>query len=396
MKKRVYLQPGREKSVLRRHPWIFASALRSVKGDPQLGETVEVRAHDGQILGVAAFSPHSQIRLRMWAFGKQQVVDRDFFDGKIAQALALRSTLIERQGLTGFRLIAAESDGLPGITVDYYAGVLVCQLLSAGAEYWRETLLDALEAALPGCAIYERSDVESRSKEGLELTQGLLRGQLPAMPVIIEENGVAIAVDVTSGHKTGFYLDQRDNRRKAMDYVANRSVLNCFSYTGTFALYCIKAGASSVENVDVSQPALDMAANNIALNQLDASKVTHTQADVFKLLRQYQEQSKQFDVVIMDPPKFADNRSQLKGACRGYKDINLQAMKLLKPGGTLLTYSCSGLMESDLFQKIVADAALDAGREMQIIERFCQAADHPVAGSFPEGYYLNGLACRIC
>ncbi|GLS84421.1 class I SAM-dependent rRNA methyltransferase [Paraferrimonas haliotis] len=395
MKKRVNLLPGREKSVLRRHPWIFASAIRSVKGDPQLGETVEVRAHDGRVLGVAAYSPHSQIRLRMWDFGKDKQVDADFFKRRLEQAFAGRSGLIERQQLTGFRLVAAESDGLPGITIDYYAGVIVCQLLSAGAEYWRETLVSSLQQLMPGCTIYERSDVDSRKKEGLALTQGLLSGELPQMPLIIEENGVNIAVDVTDGHKTGFYLDQRDNRYKAMAYVKDKSVLNCFSYTGTFALYCLKGGASLVENVDVSQSALELAANNIALNRLDPTKVIHTKADVFKLLRSYQEQNKRFDVVIMDPPKFADNRAQLKGAARGYKDINLQAIKLLKPGGTLLTYSCSGLMEVDLFQKIVADAALDAQRELQIVERFSQAADHVVAGGFPEGYYLNGLACRV-
>ncbi|MCL1074669.1 class I SAM-dependent rRNA methyltransferase [Shewanella dokdonensis] len=392
---RIKLKPGREKSLDRHHPWIFSSGIHNIKGQPVAGATVDVVAHDGRWLGRGAWSPESQIQVRIWTFDREQEIDRTFFLQRIQRAQLGREALIARQGLTGYRLIAAESDGLPGITIDRYANVLVCQLLSAGADYWRETLVSVLAELYPDCAIYERSDVDSRKKEGLALTTGLLHGELPPMPVVIEENGVKIAVDVTTGHKTGFYLDQRDNRAVAARSVAGKSVLNCFCYTGTFGVYAAKGGAASIENVDVSSLALTMAKANMTLNGIDDSQVQYTEADVFKLLRQYRDEGRTFDVVVLDPPKFADNKAQLPGACRGYKDINMLAMQLLVPGGTLLTFSCSGLMPADLFQKIVADAALDAKREAQFTERLSQASDHPIAAAFPEGFYLKGLVATV-
>ncbi|EKO3381630.1 class I SAM-dependent methyltransferase [Vibrio fluvialis] len=392
----IYLVKGREKSLRRKHPWVFSRGISKIEGEPGLGDTVDVYTHEGQWLAKAAYSPHSQIRARVWSFEKE-AIDTAFFVKRIQQAQLLRDDLIERDGLTGYRLIAAESDGLPGITIDKYQGFLVCQLLSAGAECQKDALVEALKQCFPTCSIYERSDVAVRKKEGLEERVGVLHGELPPKSVVIEENGVKISVDIVGGHKTGFYLDQRDSRFQSMKYVKNKDVLNCFSYTGGFGLYALKGGAKRVINADVSQPALDTAKFNAELNEFDISKkrAVFLNADVFKLLREYRDQGTKFDVVIMDPPKFAESKAQLNGACRGYKDINMLAMQILNPGGTLLTYSCSGLMDQVLFQKIIADAALDAGRDVKFIERFEQAADHPTDTAYPEGFYLKGFACKV-
>ncbi|WP_413111493.1 class I SAM-dependent methyltransferase [Thaumasiovibrio sp. DFM-14] len=391
----IYLVKGREKSLRRHHPWIFSRGIQKVEGKPTLGETVEIYAADGQWLARGAYSPHSQIRARVWTFDKKQAIDTDFFIQKIEQANVLRETLAARDGLTGYRLIAAESDGLPGVTIDKYDNYLVCQLLSAGADVQRSALVDALKHVFPDCHIYERSDVSVRKKEGLKERTGVLHGEEPPASVVITENGIKISVDIKGGHKTGFYLDQRDSREAAVKYVNGKRVLNCFCYTGGFGLYALKGNAAEVINVDVSQPALDIARRNAEMNGFDTSKAEFLNADVFKLLREYRERGEKFDVVIMDPPKFAESKAQLNGACRGYKDINMLAMQILNPGGTLLTYSCSGLMEGNLFQKIIADAALDAHRQVQFIERFEQAADHPIDSAYPEGFYLKGFACHV-
>ena len=392
----ITLAKGRDKSLRRKHPWIFSRGIEKVAGEPQSGETVDVLAHNGQWLAKAAYSPSSQIRARVWSFNKEEI-NKDFFVHRIQQAQLLREDIIQRDGLTGYRLIAAESDGLPGITIDKYQNFLVCQLLSAGAEFKKSELIEALIECFPECNIYERSDVSVRKKEGLQETMGVLHGDEPPKSVVIEENGVKISVDIKGGHKTGFYLDQRDSRQQSMKYVKDKEVLNCFSYTGGFGLYALKGGAKRVINADVSQPALDTARHNSEINGFDISKkrAVFLNADVFKLLREYRDQGTKFDVVIMDPPKFAESKAQLNGACRGYKDINMLAMQILKPGGTLLTYSCSGLMEQNLFQKILSDAALDAGRTVKFVERFEQAADHPVDTAYPEGFYLKGFACRV-
>ncbi|HAS6063356.1 TPA: 23S rRNA (cytosine(1962)-C(5))-methyltransferase RlmI [Vibrio vulnificus] len=392
----IYLVKGREKSVVRRHPWIFSRGIDRVEGNPQLGETVDVYGHDGKWLAKAAYSPESQIRARVWSFDKQEI-NKAFFVKRIQEAQLLREDVIVRDGLTGYRLIAAESDGMPGVTIDRYQNFFVCQLLSAGAEHQKQNIVDALIEVFPDCNVYERSDVSVRKKEGLQETTGVLHGEMPPKSVVIEENGVKISVDIVGGHKTGFYLDQRDSRQQAMKYVKDKEVLNCFSYTGGFGLYALKGGAKRVINADVSQPALDTAKFNAELNEFDISKkcAVFLNADVFKLLREYRDQGTTFDVVIMDPPKFAESKAQLNGACRGYKDINMLAMQILKPGGTLLTYSCSGLMDQVLFQKIIADAAVDAGRSVKFVERFEQAADHPTDTAYPEGFYLKGFACKV-
>ncbi|EIV8467299.1 class I SAM-dependent methyltransferase [Vibrio vulnificus] len=392
----IYLVKGREKSVVRRHPWIFSRGIDRVEGNPQLGETVDVYGHDGKWLAKAAYSPESQIRARVWSFEKQDI-NKAFFVKRIQDAQLLREDVIERDGLTGYRLIAAESDGMPGVTIDRYQNFFVCQLLSAGAEHQKQNIVDALIEVFPDCNVYERSDVSVRKKEGLQETTGVLHGEMPPKSVVIEENGVKISVDIVGGHKTGFYLDQRDSRQQAMKYVKDKEVLNCFSYTGGFGLYALKGGAKRVINADVSQPALDTAKFNAELNAFDISKkrAVFLNADVFKLLREYRDQGTKFDVVIMDPPKFAESKAQLNGACRGYKDINMLAMQILNPGGTLLTYSCSGLMDQVLFQKIIADAAVDAGRSVKFVERFEQAADHPIDTAYPEGFYLKGFACKV-
>lgn len=392
----IYLVKGREKSVVRRHPWIFSRGIDRVEGNPQLGETVDVYGHDGKWLAKAAYSPESQIRARVWSFEKQDI-NKAFFVKRIQDAQLLREDVIERDGLTGYRLIAAESDGMPGVTIDRYQNFFVCQLLSAGAEHQKQNIVDALIEVFPDCNVYERSDVSVRKKEGLQETTGALHGEMPPKSVVIEENGVKISVDIVGGHKTGFYLDQRDSRQQAMKYVKDKEVLNCFSYTGGFGLYALKGGAKRVINADVSQPALDTAKFNAELNEFDISKkrAVFLNADVFKLLREYRDQGTKFDVVIMDPPKFAESKAQLNGACRGYKDINMLAMQILNPGGTLLTYSCSGLMDQVLFQKIIADAAVDAGRSVKFVERFEQAADHPTDTAYPEGFYLKGFACKV-
>lgn len=391
----IVLKPGREKALNRRHPWIFSMAIKKVVGKPGIGETVDIFDNQGKWLAKGAYSPESQIRVRLWSFEQEEQIDLSFFVSRISQALAARQQLIVDQQLTGYRLVAAESDYLPGITIDHYADTLVCQLLSAGAEYNRHLIIAALEQLFPQHNIYDRSDVDVRKKEGLVKTQGPIKGELGEELSVIEENGVKILVDIANGHKTGFYFDQRDNRRIAGSYCKDKTVLNCFSYTGTFGIYALNNGAKHFTNVDLSQSALDIAKQNIEINGLDLSKVDFVQADVFKLLRKYRDEGKTFDVIILDPPKFADNKSQLNGACRGYKDINMVAMQLLNPGGTLLTYSCSGLMSADLFQKVVADAALDAKRDAQIIGRLSQASDHPIASTFPEGFYLKGLALTI-
>ncbi|WP_051179278.1 23S rRNA (cytosine(1962)-C(5))-methyltransferase RlmI [Franconibacter helveticus 513] len=392
---RLVLAKGREKSLLRRHPWVFSGAVARLEGKASAGETVDIVDHQGKWLARGALSPASQIRARVWTFDREETVDIAFFTRRLQQAQQWRDWLAERDGLDSYRLIAGESDGMPGVTIDRFGNFLVLQLLSAGAEYQRPALVSALQALYPDCSIYDRSDVAVRKKEGLELAQGPVSGDLPPALLPIEEHGMKLLVDIQNGHKTGYYLDQRDSRFATRRYVAQKRVLNCFSYTGGFAVSALMGGCSQVISVDTSQDALDVARQNVELNGLDLSKAEFQRDDVFKLLRKYRDGGEKFDVIVMDPPKFVENKSQLMGACRGYKDINMLAIQLLNPGGVLLTFSCSGLMTTDLFQKIIADAATDAGRDVQFIEQFRQAADHPVLASYPEGLYLKGFACRV-
>lgn len=403
----IMIKQGKEKALLRKHPWVFTGAVSKIKGKPGLGDTVEVLDARGKFLARAAYSPHSQICARVWTFDAKEPVDYVFFKERLLRALAMRQAVLP-ENTTGYRLIAGESDGLPGITIDIYANWIVCQLLSAGAELQRGVIVEALRSVFPEHNVYERSDVDVRAKEGLEPVTGVLHSlsqgnSKPPTDLIIEENGLKLYVDIVSGHKTGYYLDQRDARQAIKKYAKGKRVLNCFSYTGGFGLYAASAGASFVRNLDMSQPALDIAARNLELNGLNSDNVEHVQGDVFQLLREYcgtergedGAEPEKFDVIVLDPPKFVDSKASLTRACRGYKDINRLAAKLLNPGGMLMTFSCSGLLSAELFQKVVADGVLDAGREMQIIERTFQAADHPVSLPYPEGLYLKGLVVRL-
>ena len=392
----LILHPGKEKSVLRRHPWLFSGAVARLDGRARPGDTVDVVSHDGRPLGRAAWSPASQIRARMWSFAADETIDHAFFKRRVAASVARRDALPELAGQQGLRLIHAESDGLPGIIADRYGDTVVVQLTTVGADKWRAAIADSLQKAT-GCArIYERSDVEVRSLEGLESVTGWLHGAAPEGDIVIAENGVRMAVDIVGGHKTGFYLDQRENRRRVAELARDRRVLNCFCYTAGFSLQALAGGAREVVSMDSSGPALATAQRNLALNpQLDATRAIWREADVFAELRSLRAAGERYELVILDPPKFANTAAHADRAARAYKDINLHAMQLLAPGGLLMTYSCSGGVDAELFRKIVAGAALDAGRTARIVQRLHGAADHPVDLAFPEGEYLKGLLLQV-
>lgn len=394
---RLILAAGKEKSAQRFHPWIFSGAVQRVEGKPEAGDTVEVLSAHGEFLGFAAYSPASQIRARFWSFRNREPIDRDFFSKLIDRAIANRQSrgFDVYDACAAFRLIHAENDGFPGCIVDKYADILSVEILSAGAEKFRQILFELLAEKLSPKGILERSDSEVRTKEGLSLRKEVVFGNVPANPVEIEENGIRFDIDVWNGHKTGYYLDQRNARFEVGKFAKGKRVLNCFSYTGGFGLFALKNGAESVTEVDVSKDALDIAKNLIEKNGFDSAKTELLEADVFAYLRKCRDSRKTFDLIVLDPPKFVENKSHLAKGSRGYKDINLLALKLLAPQGILATFSCSGLMGMDLFQKIVADAALDAGRSAQIVQRFGQPADHPVLTSFPEGQYLKGLLLQV-
>jgi len=392
--KQLILKPGREKSLLRRHPWVFSGAVARVLGDPGTGDTVSVRAAGGEFLAWAAYSPVSQIRARAWSWDEAETIDADFLRARLRRALDARARLISAEAGDAMRLVHGESDGLPGVIADRYGAVVVLQLLSAGAERWRAELADGVRE-LTGCAcVYERSDADVRELEGLPVKSGALYGALPASGVQIREHGLAYGVDVALGHKTGFYLDQRDNRKRIGELSQGREVLNCFCYTGGFTLNALAGGASSVLSVDSSAEALAQAKNNLQRNGLDAARAEWQEADVFKYLRSLRDQGRSFDLIVLDPPKFAPTAAFAEKAARGYKDINLLALKLLRPGGLLASFSCSGGISAELFQRILAGAALDAGADAAIVGHFAAAADHPVLLSFPEGDYLKGLLLR--
>ena len=392
----LILKPGKEKSVLRRHPWLFSGAVDRLEGRARPGDTVEVHAADGRVLGRAAWSPASQIRARMWSFDAAEPVDHAFFKRRVAAALARRAALPELAGQAALRVVHAESDALPGIIADRYGDTVVLQLTSAGAEKWRTAIADSLLGATGCVRLFERSDVDVRALEGLEPVSGWLHGAEPEADVVIEEHGIRLGVDIRHGHKTGFYLDQRDNRAMVAGLVRGRRVLNCFCYTGGFSLQALAGGATGVLSIDSSAPALEAARCNLARNpQLDAARASWREADVFAELRALHDRGERFDLVILDPPKFAPTASQAERAARAYKDINLQALKLLAPGGLLMTYSCSGGIDATLFRKIVAGAALDARRTARILRQLHGAADHPVDLTFPEGEYLKGLLLQV-
>jgi len=387
----LILKRGREKSLKRRHPWLFSGAIEKLSGKPGAGDTVEIKGASGQPLGRAAYSPKSQIRARMWSFDANEEVDAAFFRRRIERALALREALPARRHTNALRLVHGESDGLPGLIVDRNADVLVAQFLAAGVERWRDPILDALSELTAAEAIFERSDAEVRKLEALPARVGFARGNRNASRCPIVEYGLNFRVDVEQGQKTGFFLDQRENRQRVRELAAGREVLDGFCYTGGFSIAALAGGARRVTAIESSAPALEVARDNLSANPLDGGKIEFVHGDVFKELRALRDRAAQFQMVILDPPKFAPSAAQVKNAARAYKDINLLALKLLAPGGLLATFSCSGGVSAELFQSIVAGAALDAGADARIIERFGAAADHPVALEFPEGEYLKGL-----
>jgi 23S rRNA (cytosine1962-C5)-methyltransferase len=391
----LVLKPGREKSLLRCHPWIFSGAVHHVDGASASGETVNLLSFKGDFLARAAYSPTSQIRARVWTFD-QEPIDADFFRRRIRASIEQRSILNIQRSTNAYRLIHAESDGLPGLIVDRYADVLVLQSLTAGSEFWKETLADILLNETGLDILYERSDAAVRELEGLEPIIGSLRTSInhpPLTNITVIENDLKFNVNLEAGHKTGFYLDQRQNRLRVRDLAKGRDVLDCFCYTGGFTINSLAGGARSVVAVDVSAEALSLGRENVRINEMQAESVEWREGDVFRVLRMFRDEGRSFDMIVLDPPKFAPTAAQAEKASRGYKDINLLAFKLLRPGGLLVTFSCSGGIDAALFQKIVASAALDVGVEAQIAEHLSQAADHPVALNFPEGAYLKGLVC---
>ena len=390
----LMLKAGREKSLQRRHPWIFSGAVECIDGAPVSGDTLPVRDAGGNFLAWAAYNADSQIVARVWSWHDNEVIDKAFFRKRITEALAARRGLSLDHDSDGMRLIHGESDGLPGLIVDQYGDVLVMQLGSAGPEHWRETIADILQELFSPVCIYERSDSDGRELEGLPKRCGVLRGTLPD-EVGVTENCLRFSVDVAAGQKTGFYLDQRDNRALTGTMAHDKEVLNCFCYTGGFSLYALRGGAKTVLSIDSSQEALQLAQRNVELNGLDSSRTEWQCADVFEALRKLRDQNRKFDLIVLDPPKFAPTAAFAEKASRAYKDINLLGFKLLRPGGLLFTYSCSGGISDELFQKIIAGAALDAGVDARIVKKLNATADHPVLLSFPEGAYLKGLMLSV-
>ena len=406
--KTIRLKDGKERSLQRRHPWIFESAI--ARGGADAGETVRVESHGGQFLAWAAFSPQSKIRARVWSFDAEQRIDASLFIALIDRAISARACFdIQSDGV---RLIHGESDGLPGLIVDRYGDTLVAQFLSSGVERWKTVLVDALLARTGLSRLYERSDASSRGLEGLPVATGWLRGG-DATPVaaqtasphdnagtdlILREHDWQLGLSIAEGHKTGFYLDQRDNRKRFGDWVrrlGSREVLNCFCYTGGFTVAALAGGASSVTSVDSSGPALERGRANVALNGFAPESASWLDADVNSALREFHKQGRRFDAIVLDPPKFAPTVAHAERAARAYKDINRLALGLLRPFGFLFTFSCSGGISADLFHKIVASAGADAGVDGFICERLGAAPDHPMTLNFPEGEYLKGLVVLV-
>jgi 23S rRNA (cytosine1962-C5)-methyltransferase len=396
----LVLKPGKERSLRRRHPWVYATAVSHVTGNPASGATVSVRAADGTWLAWAAHSPASSIRARAWTFDERDSVDGTWMRERVREAVASRASLAA--GSNAVRLVFGESDRLPGLIVDRYGDQLVTQFQGAGVDAWREALVEALMEST-GCGnVFDRSDGATRAREGLPPISGVLRGAEPPETIEVTEHGLRFLVDVRRGHKTGYYIDQRDNRRLART-LARESVeqhgrgpraLNCFCYTGGFSVAMLAGGAASVHSIDSSAEALRMARTHVELNGLPSGAATWGDADAFDALRSLKGQSAQFDLIVLDPPKFASSHHHVERAARAYKDINLNALKLLAPGGSLLTFSCSGAIDVDLFQKIVAGAVIDSGVEAWLVQRLSAGIDHPLMMTVPESEYLKGIWLR--
>ena len=391
----IHLKHGKDKPVRQRHPWIFSGAIARVEGQPAAGDLVDVVDVRGRWLARGYYNARSQIVVRLLTWDQDETVDADFWRGRLSQAVQARASLAADAATDAYRLVYAESDGVPGLIVDCYGDWLVVQFLTLGVEARREMLLKLLAEVATPRGIVDRSDAVVRRQEGLPLRSGPAWGEPPPADLVICEHGHRFPVDLLGGQKTGFYLDQRENRRIVGSHAAGRRVLNAFSFTGAFGVYALAGGATHVTNLDSSYEALAGAEAALRLNGFDPDVQAEAIAgDVFDVLRAFLAEGRQFDLVILDPPKFASRKADLAGAARGYKDINLLGLKLLAPGGMVATFSCSGLVTPDLFQKIVFGASVDAGRDAQIVARLGQAADHPILLSFPEAEYLKGLLCR--
>ncbi len=391
----VILKKGRAKPALHKHPWIFSGAVARVVGDPVDGDVIKVCDAGGNFLAYGLLNRRSQIVVRLVSWAQDEAPDAFFWRSRIERALAGRAALAADTSTHAYRLIFAEADSLPGLIVDRYGDYLVAQFLVLGMERRKEEIADVLMELAGPRGIWERSDAPMRAKEGLPLTAGLLRGESPPKRLEVLENNRFFVVDLVAGQKTGFYLDQRVNRRRVSAYCASRTMLDAFSYSGGFSVYAATIGAGPLTLLDSSAEALALAAENLRLNGRNIGHDEFLPADAFEQLRRFRAEGRAFDVIVLDPPKFVHSKADLRRATRGYKDINLLAMQLLRPGGVLATFSCSGLLSADLFQKIVFGAAVDAGRDVQIVERLSQGPDHPVLLTFPESEYLKGLICRV-
>ncbi|HUQ52017.1 MAG TPA: class I SAM-dependent methyltransferase [Gammaproteobacteria bacterium] len=391
---RLWLKGGREKSLRRRHPWIFSGAIERVEGKPGVGATVDIVGTQGEVLARGAYSPSSQIRARVWSFEAGEGIDGEFFRRRLTRAVASRRSLGLLDARTACRLVFSESDGLPGLIVDRYGDYLVCQFLSAGADAWRATIVELLAALCTPHGIYERSEGGARHKEGLPSRRELLAGDEPPRELEVVAGGARFFVDIANGQKTGAYLDQQRNRERVAAHARDAEVLDAFSYTGGFSVACLLGGAKSATLVDSSAEALVLAERETSANAV-RERCRFVTANVFDELRALRQQGTRFDVVVLDPPKFVHSADQVNAGSRGYKDINMLGLALVRPGGVLATFSCSGHVDAALFQKIVAGAAVDADRAAQILERLAQPPDHPVATEFPEGDYLKGLILRV-
>ena len=393
----LILKPGREKPVRNHHPWIFSGAIRNTNGEPEPGDIVDIRSSSGEWLARAYYNPHSQISARNLSWEQGEDIDEVFWSGRLDRSLENRRLSKFEPETTTYRLVNAEADGLPGLIVDKYNNYLVLQSLTLGVERRKDLLIKLLAEKLEPDGIYERSDVPGRKKEKLSKFRGSIWGSDPEENIQILEDSLSFSVDIRNGQKTGFYLDQRKNRRLAAgaQFVEGKSILNAFSYSGGFSVYAARGAAAAIVNIDDSATALNLARQNQEINGFDRPDDEYLAGDAFKILRQLYHSGRLFDVVILDPPKFAQNKGHIERACRGYKDINLLAMKLLRSNGILVTFSCSGLIKRDLFQKVLFGASVDAGRDVQILTQLTQAQDHPILLTFPESEYLKGFLCRI-
>ena len=394
---KLTLNKGREKPVINRHPWIFSGAIAKIEGEAIPGSLVSIHDYHGRFLATGYFNPASQIRARILSWDSQQDINESFWRSKIKRALDARSTLGLDSLTNAYRLINAEADGLPGLIVDRYKDILVIQCLTLGIDKRKDLLTEILADLIQPSGIYERSDASVRQKEGLPRNKGVIWGKVPDDELIINENELQFLVDIHNGHKTGYYLDQRSNRSilRQSSFSTNKSILNVFAYTGGFSVYAAAAGAGTITNVDSSIPALELAERNMALNGFVRPSDEYIAGDAFEVLRDFQEVGQRFDLVILDPPKFAHSKGDVQRASRGYKDLNRLALHLLNPGGLLMTFSCSSQISEDLFQKILFSATVDAKRHVQIIQRLGQSADHPVSLTFPESAYLKGFLCSV-